>query len=74
MEIIEKQQEGKYPLPLIGFMDETLVFFDMLPEKSLVQKGQKSVTIQISGSEKRHVTVVLTVGLSLQMDLYYHQW
>ena len=73
MEIIEKQQEGKYPLPLIGFMDETLVFFDMVPEKSLVQKGQKSVAIQTSGSEKRHVTVVLTIGLSLQMDLYYHQ-
>ena len=54
-------------------MDETPVFFDMVPEKSLVQKGQKSVTIKTSGSEKRHVTVVLTVGLSVQMDLYYHQ-
>ena len=53
---------GKYPLPLIGHIDETLVFFDMMPEKSLVQKGQKSVTIRASGSEKRHVTVVLTVA------------
>ena len=43
-------------------MDETPVFFDMVPEKSLVQKSQKSVTIRTSGSEKRHVTVVLTVA------------
>ena len=43
-------------------MDKTPVFFDMVPEKSLVQKGQKSVTIRTSGSEKRHVTVVLTVA------------
>ena len=37
-------------------------FFDMVPEKSLVQKGQKLVTIPTSCSEKRHVTVVLTVA------------
>ena len=43
-------------------MNETPVFFDMVPEKSLVQKGQKSVTIRTSGSEKRRVTVVLTVA------------
>ena len=43
-------------------MEETPVFFDMVPKKSLVQKGQKSVTIQTAGSEKRHVTVVFTVA------------
>ena len=43
-------------------MNETPVFFDMVPEKSLVKKGQKSVTIRTSGSEKRHVTVVITVA------------
>ena len=53
---------GKYPLSLIGNMNETPVFFDMVPEKSLVQKGQKSLTIRTSGSEKRRVTVVLTVA------------
>ena len=50
------------PLPLIGNMDDTPVFFDMVPEKSLVQEGQKSVTIRTSRSELRHVTVVLTVA------------
>ena len=43
-------------------MDEAPVFFHMVPERSLVQKGQKSVTIRTSGSEKRRVTVVLTVA------------
>ena len=43
-------------------MDKTPVFFDMVPEKSLVQKGQKSVTIRISSSENGHATVVLTVA------------
>ena len=53
---------GKYPLPLIGNMDEAPVFFHMVPERSLVQKGQKSVTIRTSGSEKKRVTVFLTVA------------
>ena len=43
-------------------MDETPIFFDMVPEKSLVQKGQKSVTVRTSGFEKRHVTAILTVA------------
>ena len=43
-------------------MDKTPVFFDKVPEKSLVQEGQKSVTIWTSSSEKRHVTVALTVA------------
>ena len=43
-------------------MDETPVFFDMVPEKSLVRKIQKSMTIRTSGSEKKQVTVVLTVA------------
>ena len=34
----------------------------MIPEKSLVPKGQKSVTIRTSSSEKRHVAVVITVS------------
>ena len=46
-------------------MDETPVFFDMVQEKSLVQKGQKSVTIRTSASEKRHVTVALTVAVDV---------
>ena len=46
-------------------MDETPVFFDMVQEKPLVQKGQTSVTIRTSASEKRHVTVALTVAVDV---------
>ena len=56
---------GKIPLPLIDNMDETPVFFDMVQEKSLVQKGQKLVTIRTSASEKRHVTIALTVAVDV---------
>ena len=43
-------------------MDETPVFFDMVPERPFVSRGKKSVTIRTSGSERRHVTVVLNVA------------
>ena len=52
---------GKYPLPLIGNMDETPMYFDMVPLKSIISKGKRSVTIRTSGSENRHITVVLAV-------------
>ena len=52
---------GKYPLELIGNMDETPIWFDIVPQRSIAKKGSKSVVIRTSGSEKRHVTVVLAV-------------
>ena len=36
---------GKYQSLLIRNMDETPVFFDMIPERSLVPRGKNSVTI-----------------------------
>ena len=47
---------AKYPLALVSNMDETPVFFDMVPNKS------ESVTVRSSGCEKNHVTVVLTIA------------
>ena len=38
-------------------MDETWVFFDMLPNKSFAKKGFKPVTLRKSSSEKMQVTV-----------------
>ena len=32
---------GKYPLSLIGNMDETPMYFDMVPLKSITQRGKK---------------------------------
>lgn len=52
---------GKYPLELIGNMDETPMWFDIVPQSSITKKGSKSVVIRTSGSDKRHLTVVLAV-------------
>ena len=41
---------GKYLFPLIGCMDQTPVFFGMIPERFLALTGEKSVTIRTSGS------------------------
>ena len=43
-------------------MDETPVFFDIVPEKLLVPRGKKLVTIRTSASHKRHFTDVLAVA------------
>ena len=54
---------GKYQFPLIGNTEETPVFFDMIPKKSLVPTGKRSVTIRTSDSGKRRVTVVPAVAV-----------
>lgn len=51
---------GKYPLSLVGNMDETPAFFDMVPTKCITLKGKKECVVRSSGSEKKHLTVVLS--------------
>jgi len=43
-------------------MDETPVFFDLVPNKTVSVKGSKSVIVRTSGSDKKHVTVMLAVA------------
>lgn len=43
-------------------MDETPVYFDLVPGKTIDFRGNKSVRIRTSGSEKRHLTVLLAVS------------
>ena len=43
---------GKYPLTLFGNMEETPVFFDVLPNEYFVKEDSKSFTLRKSGSEK----------------------
>ena len=52
---------GKYPLSLIGSMDETPVFFDMVPSKCIAAKGTKECVVRTSDGERKHLTVVLSV-------------
>ena len=51
---------GKYPRSLVGNMDETPAFFDMVPSKSICKTGSKKCIVRTSGCEKKHVTNVLS--------------
>ena len=55
-----KAERWKYNFPkdLIGNMDETPLYFDMVPSHT-VKKGVKEVRVKSTGSGKRRVTIVL---------------
>ena len=56
-----------YPLDMIINMDETPMFFDMVPGKTVGKKGVKEVRVRSSGAEKRRLTVVLSCAASGDM-------
>ncbi len=53
-----ERKNGRFPSALIGNMDETPAYFDLVPGKTV---GVKSCIIRSTGAEKRHITIVLTV-------------
>ena len=53
---------GKHPRLLVANMDETPAFFDMIPAKSICKTGSRECIVRTSGSEKKHVTVVLSAA------------
>ena len=60
--VVEKREEDEFDDNLIINMDETPVYFDLVPGKTVNEKGAKSVLIRRTGNEKRHFTVVLAVS------------
>ena len=46
---------------VVGNMDETPLYFDVVPRRVLDKKGKKIVIERTTGNVKRHLTVVLTV-------------
>ena len=42
-------------------MDETPLYFDVVPGRVIDKKGKKSVVVHTTGNAKRHLTIVLTV-------------
>ena len=46
---------------IVGNMDETPLFFDVVPGRVLDKKGKRSVVVRTTGNQKRHLTVVLTI-------------
>ena len=62
--VTTKREEDEFDDNLIVNMDETPVYFDLQPGKTVNKRGSKSVLIRTTGSEKRHFTVVLAVAAS----------
>ncbi len=50
----------QYPKELIINMDETPMYFDMVPGYTINKKGAKEVHIRSSGSDKKRMTAVVT--------------
>ena len=52
--------DHQYPLDLIINMDETPLYFDLVPQHTISKKGVKQVPIRSSGAEKRRLNVTLS--------------
>ena len=46
---------------IVGNMNKTPLYFDIVPSRILEQRGKKSIIVRTTGSEKRHLTVTLCV-------------
>lgn len=49
-----------YPAEMILNMDETPMYFDLIPGRTLSKKGKRQVIVRGTTATKRHLTVVLT--------------
>jgi len=58
--VINLRKEHKYPLHVIANMDETPLTFDMPPDRTIHNTGEKTIKIRTMGNKKNCVTVVLT--------------
>ena len=56
---IDLRGKHQYPLKMIGNMDETPVFFDMVGNKTVNQAGEITIWVRTTGHEKQRFTVVL---------------
>ena len=63
-EITTVRKKQNFPKELIGNMDETPLYLDMVPSRTLEQKGKKEVRVRTTGAGKRPVTVVLACTAS----------
>ena len=54
-----RQKMEELNTTIVWNADETAVFFEMLPTKTIDEQGAKTVWINCSGGEKRRVSVLL---------------
>lgn len=55
------KRRRQYPKEIIGNMDETLLYFDMIRSWSLEKRGggAKEVRVKSTGVQKQHITIIL---------------
>ena len=46
---------------MIGNCDETPIFFNMVPSKTIAKKGGKSIIIKTQDQERCRISVLLTI-------------
>lgn len=56
----DQRRENEYDY--IINMDETPAYFDVVPSKTVDITGKKTIKIRTTGSDKRHLTVILAVS------------
>ena len=53
------RENGDFPYELIGNMDETPIYMDMVPSKTVDVKGKKTIKVRTTKSEKNRATATL---------------
>ena len=59
-EVKRVRQNGDFPYDFIGNMDETPVYMDMVPSKTVDVRGKEPIKVKTTKSEKCRVTAVLS--------------
>jgi len=61
-DFVQRQRESdEFDDELIVNMDEPLVYFELVPNRTIDVKGRKSIRVRTTASDKRHLMVVLAV-------------
>lgn len=58
-EVKAERRKYDFTKDFIGNMDETPLYFDMVPRYTIEKKGAKEVRVKTTGAGKRRVTIVL---------------
>ena len=58
-EVQKIRDNSDYPFEYVCNMDETPIFWDLVPNQVVDQKGKKTVRVRTTNSEKNRITAVL---------------
>ena len=55
----------------VGNMDEVYIFFNMYPNKTISEKGNKTILIKTQSQEKCRISVILCITANSEMLLLF---